>query len=66
MHRGAKALVNQSCQFAGLDGGIVLACFVDEREDLVGELVRLLGATLAWHQAGLGARQKWPSSAWLK
>src|SRR5262249_60390935 len=52
MHGSAKALTNQSRQFAGFHGRGVLARFADESENLFGELVRLLGATFVRHQTG--------------
>ena len=53
MNLRAEAFLDHASPDAGnANGRFFLAHLVDEGEDFVGELVRLLGAALVRHQAG--------------
>ena len=52
MNPDAEAILNQLHQIRQSNGWFFLALLPNEREDLVGELVRLLWAALVRHQAG--------------
>jgi hypothetical protein len=52
MHLCPKTLLNQAHQFLGPHRRLFLAGLDDEGQDLVGQLVRLLGAALVGNQVG--------------
>jgi hypothetical protein len=52
MNLGTEAVLDALHQVRQSNGWFLLAHLANECEDLDGELVRLLGAALVWHQAG--------------
>jgi len=52
MNLGAEAFLNPFHQVWQSNGRFFLAHLANECEDLLGELVRLLGPALVWHQTG--------------
>ena len=52
MHLGPKPLLDQARQFRRPHGWLLLACFDEEGQDLVGQFVRLRRAPFVGHQAG--------------
>lgn len=52
MNLGAEAFLDPFHQVRQSNGRFFLAHLANECEDLLGELVRLLGTALVWHQAG--------------
>jgi len=52
MNLGAEAFLDPFHQVRQSNGRFLLAHLANECEDLLGELVRLLGTALVWHQAG--------------
>src|SRR5215472_12735100 len=52
MNFGSEPLLDPAHQLRGLHGRLVLAYLDQEGQDLVGQLVRLLGAAFVGHQAG--------------